>query len=161
MVAFRFMYTVHVSNVANIVICLRVFSCVWSAKTWIPPIWASWLTTPLHWAVFKFLLESLVYIWVSSKIESVSHTHRTTNDKSFWMLMIVFLYREFVQIAVLWSGFVLKFRCKESSLKNWGLKFRRILCLLSRVVGLQCHILEDWGIGEVIGYFEDLSLKAP
>ena len=32
--------------------------------------------------------------------------------------MIVLLYREFVQIAVLWSGFVLKFQCKESSLKK-------------------------------------------
>ena len=33
--------------------CLRVFPRVWSAKKRIPPIWASWLTTPLHRAVYE------------------------------------------------------------------------------------------------------------
>ena len=28
--------------------CLRLFLRVWSAKTWIPPIGAPWLTMPLH-----------------------------------------------------------------------------------------------------------------
>ena len=32
---------------------LRLFLRVWSAKTWIPPIWVPWLTTSLHRVVYQ------------------------------------------------------------------------------------------------------------
>ena len=34
---------------------LLLYLHVWSAKSRIPPIWAPWLTTPLHWVVYKVL----------------------------------------------------------------------------------------------------------
>ena len=44
---------------------LRLFLCMWLAKTWRPPFWAVRLTTPLHGAVYE--------VWDLSCI-SVAHT---------------------------------------------------------------------------------------
>ena len=49
-------------------ICLCLFPRVWSAKTWIPPNGAPWLTTPLHRAVKEFWdllsISVVIFLWL-------------------------------------------------------------------------------------------------
>ena len=52
-----------------IAFCLRIFPHVWSAKTWRPPIWAPWLMTPLHGAVYE--VWDLPCIYLCSKRKSL------------------------------------------------------------------------------------------
>ena len=51
----------------------RLFLHVWAAKTSKPPIWAPWLTMPLHGQYTKSGI-SMVYMWVQLSIHIYGHT---------------------------------------------------------------------------------------